>query len=311
MSRTALVLGVNGQDGSFIAEQLLMQGDVVVGIGRQASSRWVRDWADFTYLSADLLDTSALIQILDSVQPTTIFHAAAVHGPAGFEYESDIRALYTVNTLLVGEILEWIRVNGGKLIYFSSSKVFKKELSVISEKSERASACLYSASKNSANDLIIYYRRKYGVWASVLWTFNHDSYRRPEAFFMSKVANTVYESVRDENYKEEFHSLDFFCDWGSASEYAEVAVKSSLLQTPEDFVVASGEYVHALDLIFSAFDAFGLNYENHIITHTTGDGEGLDVPKIDNSKLVSLIPNVIQASAHQVLEEMISRKHAS
>jgi GDP-D-mannose dehydratase len=125
---------------------------------------------------------------------------------------------------------------------------------------------------------------------------------------MSKVANTVRESVRDKNYKEEFHSLDFFCDWGSASEYAEAAVKSSLLQTPEDFVVASGEYVHALDLISVAFDAFGLNYENHIIARTSGDGEGVNVPTIDNSKLISLIPNVIKASAHQVLEEMISKK---
>ena len=95
----ALVLGVNGQDGSYLAQALLKRGDRVVGVGRQATSRYVHDDPNFTYAAADLADERQVEALIRSVAPDRIYHFAAVHGPtvSGFTYEPVVAVMVRVN----------------------------------------------------------------------------------------------------------------------------------------------------------------------------------------------------------------------
>ena len=111
--RTTLVLGVNGQDGSYLAETLLAKGYRVVGVGRQQESRWVDPERDnFEYVECDLMDLDAFEVVLRSVVPHFAFHFAAVHGSSGFPYEDVWKAAHVVNTLSL-HALAGVHPNGG------------------------------------------------------------------------------------------------------------------------------------------------------------------------------------------------------
>ena len=119
--RLALVLGVNGQDGSYLAESLLARGWSVHGAGRQAESRWLDVAKNFTYHELDLNDIGALSALLKTLRPGFIFHMAAVHGASGFSYEDHWLETHAVNTLAAHAVLEHLRCDApdGAMIYIS------------------------------------------------------------------------------------------------------------------------------------------------------------------------------------------------
>jgi NAD(P)-dependent dehydrogenase (short-subunit alcohol dehydrogenase family) len=140
--KKCLVLGVNGQDGSYLAQHLLSRNCSVIGVGRQANSRWIGKGDGFSYSPLDLGDVSKISSFLDDCKPDLIFHFAAVHGAAGFSYEEKWVDVHNVNTLTTHAVLEYLRrrMPQGALIFASSSKAFGSTLPpIISESSERKS----------------------------------------------------------------------------------------------------------------------------------------------------------------------------
>jgi len=173
---SALILGVNGQDGSYLAECLLTRGFAVLGVGRQAASRWV-EAPGFRYAAIDLADAMALDELLVAEKPDEIYHLAAVHGPAGYPYEAIWQSALAVNLGALHVCLEHIRTRAklSRLFYASSVKVFgENPPAVIDEETPRVSDCLYGITKNAAFDLVRYYRARYDVWGSVGIFSNHD-----------------------------------------------------------------------------------------------------------------------------------------
>ncbi len=155
----SLVLGVNGQDGSYLAKTLLARGHEVVGVGRAPDSAYARPEPAFRYISADLRDTESFAGLIAEVAPDEAFHVAAIHGASGFSYEALWRDMMAVNVTTLHVLLEHARTAapGMRIVYAGSSKIFPPPLSgVIDEESPVRATCLYGIGKIAARDLMTY-----------------------------------------------------------------------------------------------------------------------------------------------------------
>jgi GDPmannose 4,6-dehydratase len=266
--RAALIVGVNGQDGSYLAERLKCNNWNVIGMGRQQAARSEIISCLSAYHSVDIADTKSYQQILVDLRVDVVFHTAAVHGPAGFQYESVWLPVHQVNTLSLHATLEYARLvkSDTRIIYFSSAKVFGDlDEQIISEESCRYSNCIYTLTKNSSSELIRYYRNHHGINASVLWLFNHESARRSNQYFVMKVLSALQKSIEDKKYKTNIASLDFWCDWGSAREFMTLIADTFEDLAGEDFVLATGKTVWARDIVCELFLQHGLLADAHIL----------------------------------------------
>ena len=259
MSTSALILGVNGQDGSYIADVLLERGVKITGVGRQPLSRWI-DPARFDYIHLDAADADALDGLLARVMPDHIYHMAAIHGSAGHAYETVWRQALALNVGSVHTCLEHMRLRSPstRLFYPSSLKVFgNPPPAEIDEATPRIGSCLYSITKNAATDLIHYYRAQYSAWACVAYYFNHDSPRRPDSYFLPRLAEQIAASLQPGEATPGVASLDFWCDWGSSREFMELTVDLLGLDAPRDVIMATGRPVYAADLARDLAESVG------------------------------------------------------
>ena len=264
----ALVLGVNGQDGSFLAELLTLRGYRVLGVDIQDSTSLLPGDPNFTYEKLDLCNTAALNTLLRRYQPEVVFHVAAVHGSAGTMYETIWQDMLLVNMGSVQVVLEYLRLDAPQaaFIYANSAKVFGPVYpQQITENSPKRSSCLYTVTKMGASDLISYYRDRYKIRGSNIFLFNHESERRPPGFFISKLTAILAAALRDPSYQGSVYTLDFECDWGSAEEYMDIAIDIAEKAAGEDFVLGSGIAWKAREFAEKLFLKRGLNYRNHVL----------------------------------------------
>ncbi len=292
----AVVLGVNGQDGSLLAEQLITRGDMVLGIGRQAASRYLPAQQRFTYAGIDLRDAQRLANTLEDFVPTQVYHVAAVHGAAGYPYEAVWSDALDVNLRAAHVVLEYARIHNLNLrvAYASSAKVFGTPLvGDISLKTPRRSDCLYSITKNSAEDLLAYYRQEHGIFGAVAYLFNHESERRSVQYFIPMLVDILDQSLRSKSYRKSVHTLDFYCDWGSAREYMSWFQDLLDLDTPRKLIFASGKVRYGRDFVAQLFSRYGLNRENHVIEDTRcHDCEPFNVSIDDTTAALDRVPKV-------------------
>jgi GDPmannose 4,6-dehydratase len=262
----ALVLGVNGQDGSYAAEALLRRGYSVVGVGKQPTSRYVAHEA-FRYLQLDLQDRDALFSLLVVEQPEVAFHLAAIHGAAGFQYEPMFHTAMAVNVTAVHTLLEYARRERPSLriVYANSAKIFPAPwVGEIDEQTAIRPTCLYSIGKVAALELIRHYRAQHGIAAANLILFNHESPRRSPDYFLPIVAAGLMRALRDPSHTFEVKTLDFLVDWSSAEELMDIAVDIVERAPNEDFVLASGHTSHARQVVLEWFARSGLDYSRHV-----------------------------------------------
>lgn len=290
----ALVVGVNGQDGSYLAEHLLSSGWRVTGIGRQPESRFLSaDTPGYTYVCADIgVDRNALPAILARTRPDRIYHLAAIHGASGFVYEDHWQDALQVNTGSVHQVLEYIRNEhpDARLLYASSVKAFDANPPPVTHEGlPRASTCLYSITKNASADLIAYYRRQHGVRASVLFLFNHESPRRPNHFVLPRITGMLAAAMRGEAPAEPLRSLNFACDWGSSAEFMELGAR--LLEAPEnqDYVMATGRTWTGLEFTRELFGLAGLDWREHVSVSESPDPSFAATFRADISRMISVL----------------------
>lgn len=307
--RTALVLGVNGQDGSYLAERLVHNKWRVIGIGRQEAARPEIVRLIAQYRSLDLTDIDAFENLLEIYCPDVIFHAAAVHGAAGFDYETVWQSAHKVNMLSLHAALEYARRTGDKaqIIYFGSAKMFGQlDGRSISEASARSSSCIYSITKNAAADLVAYYRKRYCLDASVVWLFNHESPRRPDQYFMMKVLNALVRAVKNPSHKTTVMSLDFWCDWGHAKEYMQLIADGCDALRGKDIVLATGRTVWAREMISELFARYSLTVEDHILTQNHSDKSERTYWKADIGKFERLTKTKPLLTGLEVCEDILN-----
>lgn len=276
----AVIIGVNGQDGTYLAEHLLAHGATVLGIGRQAAPRYLARQERFQYLALDVTEAAALASALERFGPTHAFHVAAVHGPAGFTYEPVFQQALAVHVGALHTLLDHARTVARELriVYASSAKVFRSPLPArITEDSPMASSCLYSTTKNAARDLIALYRMHHGIRASILYLFNHESVLRAADYFIPRICGVVTAALAPGgggSPKTIFKTLDFFCDWGSAREYMEIAAAVAGIDRADDFIVATGRTWHGREFVDALFKRHGLDYRNFITVESEAASPG-------------------------------------
>lgn len=304
----SIVLGANGQDGSYLCESLAARGHHVIAAGRQTAYTMRKPDGEFRYRQVDLRDQHALRQVLTAEKPDNIFHVAAVHGEAGFRYEEVVADLFAVSVLSVYVCLEYLRQRErGQLFYASSAKVFgEKPQQRITELSEKHAGSLYATAKIAAGNLIDCYRRDHGISATVAYFFNHESPRRGPDYFVPKIARALANGLSGNRDVVTLQSLDFFADWGSAREYMEMSAKAMEMGLDGDYVVATGETVWAAAAVEAIFKSYKLDYRQWLRAPEVGDPAESVAFVADPSKFTSALGYKPRLGFPQLVEEIVA-----
>lgn len=306
--KRALVLGCNGQDGSYLVEHLLRRGYEVSGISRQKRFGYAVDSKSFRYTALDLRQPQRLAKTLADIAPDVIFHMAAVHGEAGSKYESIWQDMLAVNVRATHVCLEYLRNlhPEGSLVYAGSGKTFGPLYPrQVTEHSRSRATSLYTITKVAAHDLIECYRRDHGTKVAVLHLFNHESERRGSTFFIPTLVSALHRSIKDRSFRVGVNTLEFYCDWGSAREYMDIAVDIAERAPNEDVIVATGHTWKAAALAERLFKRHGLDYRKHLIER--GPAKESDRHfGVSIAKLRRLVGRVPQVGALALGEEMLT-----
>lgn len=291
MAKTALITGITGQDGSYLAEFLLEKGYEVHGILRRTSSfntgriehlyfeEWVRDMKQQRLINlhyGDMTDSSSLLRIIQIVQPDEIYNLAAQsHVKVSFDVPE-----YTAETDAVGtlRLLEAVRILGMekrvRIYQASTSELF----GLVQEVPQKETTPFYPRSpygvaKQYGFWITKNYRESYGMFCVNGILFNHESERRGETFVTRKITLAAARIAR--GYQERLYlgNLDALRDWGYAKDYVECMWLMLQHPTPEDFVIATGEMHSVREFVTKAFAEAGINI--------SWEGKGIDEKGID------------------------------
>jgi GDPmannose 4,6-dehydratase len=317
MNKKALITGITGQDGSYLAELLLAKGYEVHGMMRRTAGHYVGLLAH-VYATpgsgaeriklhhADLSDSASLLKLLEAIQPDEIYNLAA---------QSDVRISfdipeYTVDVTATGaaRLLEAMRLTGSKARFYqaSSSEMFGKAREVPqTEGTPFHPRSPYACSKVFAYWMTVNYREAYGIHASNGILFNHESPRRGENFVTRKItlgAASIKAGLRD---KLMLGNIDSKRDWGYAKEYVEAMWLMLQQPEPDDYVIATGENHSVREVLELSFARVGLDWEKYVsidkqyyrpseVDHLIGDASKARqklgwVPKTKFADLINLM----------------------
>jgi GDPmannose 4,6-dehydratase len=304
----SLVLGVNGQDGSYLAENLLARGHEVVGVGRAPDSAYARPELAFRYISGDLRDTETVARVVAEAAPDLAFHVAAIHGASGFAYETLWRDMMAVNVMALQVLVEHARVSAPnmRIVYAGSSKIFPPPLSgVIDEECPVRATCLYGIGKLAARDLMTYYRAEHGIRSTNLILFNHESPRRPPDYLLPTLARAIAAAKGDPEHRTTIRTLDFRLDWGAADEFMEIAADIAEKTDEPEFVLASGTTWHGREAAKHLFAMYGLDSERRLI-ETLPPGDPGPEFRVSLDRLERAIGRKPQRDIGRIVNEMIA-----
>ncbi len=270
-SRRALVTGIAGQDGSYLAELLVGRGYEVVGVVREAPDGAYENLAAVRdrigLVQADLLDEHALAAALRAHRPQEVYNLAS----PSFVPLSWQQPVVTAEFAAVGvtSLLEAIRaVDAGMRFYqASSSEIFGEPVDVPqSESTPLSPVTPYGVAKAYGHFIVGSYRRRYGLHASCGILYNHESPRRPADFLPSKVARAAAAISLGHEREVVLGDLDAERDWGYAADYVEAMWLMLQRDEPGDYVVASGALHSVRELVELAFACAGLDWRDHVRT---------------------------------------------
>ena len=322
MKKVALISGITGQDGSFLAEFLIDKGYEVHGILRRSSSfntgriehlyldEWVRDMKKSRLINlhwGDMTDSSSLIRIIQAVRPDEIYNLAAQsHVKVSFdvpEYTAEADAIGTLR------MLEAVRILGlekkTKIYQASTSEL----VGLVQEVPQKETTPFYPRSpygvaKQYGFWITKNYRESYGMFAVNGILFNHESERRGENFVTRKItlaASRIAQGFQDKLY---LGNLDSLRDWGYAKDYVECMRLILQHETPEDFVIATGEYHTVREFCTLAFKEVGIELR--------WEGKGVEEKGIDvntGRELVAVDPKYFRpAEVEQLLGDPTKAK---
>lgn len=270
MAKRALITGITGQDGSYLAELLLSEGYEVIGLIRRSSTLTVERIShiqdQITLVSGDLVDEVSLINLLRDYRPVEVYNLAA----QSFVQTSWTQPLLTgeITALGVTRLLDAIRIVDPEIRFYqaSSSEMFGRVRSVPQdENTPFYPRSPYGVAKVYGHWITVNYRESYDLHASSGILFNHESPRRGLEFVTRKITHGVARIKQGIDKEIRLGNLDAQRDWGYAADY--VRAMHAMLQrdTPDDFVIATGETHSVRELCEVAFHAAGLNYEHHVV----------------------------------------------
>src|SRR5580658_3850330 len=270
MPKRALITGITGQDGSYLAEFLLHQGYEVIGMVRRSSTvtfeRIAHIQDDLTLVAGDLLDEVSLIGVLREHRPEEVYNLAA----QSFVQTSWSQPVLTGETTALGvtRVLDAIRIVDPEIRFYqaSSSEMFGKVVEVPQkETTPFYPRSPYGVAKVYGHWITVNYRESYDLHASSGMLFNHESSRRGLEFVTRKITNGVARIANGLDDKLARGNLDSQRDWGFAADYVRAMWLMLQQDKPDDFVVSTGETHSVRELCEIAFAAVGLDWEEHVV----------------------------------------------
>lgn len=275
-TKKALITGITGQDGSYLAELLLSKGYEVHGIIRRSSSfntgRIEHLYQDFHSKNAkiflhygDLADSSALSRLLEKIQPDEIYNLAAQsHVRVSFdipEYTADVVGLGTIR------ILDAIKETKIKTRFYqaSTSELYGKVVETPqTEKTPFYPRSPYACAKLYSYWITVNYRESYDIYACNGILFNHESPRRGETFVTKKITHAIARILKKEQDKLYLGNLEAKRDWGYAKDYVEAMWLMLQQEKAEDYVIATGEMHSVREFLDEAFGLVGLDWNKYV-----------------------------------------------
>jgi GDPmannose 4,6-dehydratase len=269
MAPSALITGITGQDGSYLAELLLEKGYEVFGLVRRGStdsSERIAHLGDrITLIGGDLLDSTSLCSALTQSQADEVYNLAA----QSFVHASFDQPVLTAETTAVGvtRLLDAVRQIRPEARYYqaSSSEMFGK----VHETPQRESTPFhprspYGVAKVYGHWITVNYRESYGMHACSGILFNHESPRRGLEFVTRKITHAVARIHHGLQDKLALGNLDAQRDWGFAGDYVDAMWRMLQTETPDDFVISTGETHSVREFCEVAFGHVGLDYNDHV-----------------------------------------------
>lgn len=310
-----LITGINGQDGSFLAEYALKKGCNVHGTLRRNSQsenqtsriESIRQSLHLHY--ADLTDFSSLVNVLKKSEPQIVFNLAAQsHVKVSFE-----QPIFTMHATGLGflNLLEAIRIVDPDIKVFqaSSSEMFGNSVDIDGFQRETtpfAPVSPYGIAKLMAYQTAVNYRNSYGMFITNGIFFNHESPRRGSNFLTNKVCKTAVEIVKGKADKLVLGNLDAKRDWGHAADYVRAMFEIMQLGTSTDVVCATGIAHSVGDVVDHVFSRLNLSKDKYLLTDKKFERPvEINTLKGDASKMRNLIGWAPEAKLEQMLDEMV------
>ena len=301
----ALITGITGQDGSYLAELLLEKGYEVHGIVRRSSLinthriDHIYDNSKITLHYGDLTDSTNLVRVIQQTQPDEIYNLAAQsHVKVSFEMPEYTADVDGVGTLRVLEAVRLLGMeNKVKIYQASTSELY----GLVQETPQKETTPFYPRSPYGVAKLYAYwitknYRESYGMYACTGILFNHESPRRGETFVTRKITRGLSRISSGFQSKLYLGNLNAKRDWGHAKDYVEAMWLMLQQETPEDYVIATGEQYSVKEFVEKAAPYFGMNI--------VWEGEGLNEIGIDtytNNVVVRVDPKYFRPAEVETL----------
>lgn len=271
--KKALICGVSGQDGAYLAKLLLNEGYSVCGTSRDAQMSsfknlvrlGIRDQVKLE--SAALTDFRSVLQVLMKNQPDEVYNLAG-QSSVGLSFEQPVETLESISIGTLN-LLEAIRFTGEPIKFYNagSSECFGDiGTKTADETTPFRPRSPYAVAKSAAFWQVANYREAYGLFACSGILFNHESPLRPQRFVTQKIVSAVSRIAQGSQEKLYLGNVDIKRDWGWAPEYVEAMYKILQQEEPDDYVIATGESYTLEEFVVAAFDCVGLNWQDYVIT---------------------------------------------
>lgn len=271
--KKALICGVSGQDGAYLAKLLLNEGYSVCGTSRDAQMSsfknlvclGIRDQVKLE--SAALTDFRSVLQVLMKNKPDEVYNLAG-QSSVGLSFEQPVETLESISIGTLN-LLEAIRFTGEPIKFYNagSSECFGDiGTKAADETTPFRPRSPYAVAKSAAFWQVANYREAYGLFACSGILFNHESPLRPQRFVTQKIVSAVSRIAQGSQEKLYLGNVDIKRDWGWAPEYVEAMYKILQQEEPDDYVIATGESYTLEEFVVAAFDCVGLNWQDYVIT---------------------------------------------
>jgi len=271
MKKTALITGISGQDGTYLAQHLIENNYRVVGTSRDAQNVSFQNlkslgiYSEIEFESVSLKDFASILGLIKKVNPDEIYHLAG-QSSVGLSFEQPVETFESIatGTIYLLEAIRFLNLNV-KLYNACSSECFGNTLGVrVNESTPFNPQSPYAIAKSAAYWSVSNYRDSYGIFACSGILFNHESPLRPERFVTQKIIKSALDIKNKKKQKLVLGNVHIRRDWGWAPEYVKVMHLMLQKDKPEDYVVATGETHSLEEFVRVAFEFLDLNYKNYL-----------------------------------------------
>ncbi len=312
-NKTALICGISGQDGCYLAQLLLSKGYSVWGSSRDAQGSSFVNLKKFAILDKVKIlsmvpeDFRSVLMAIKQSAPDEIYFLAG-QSSVGLSFEQPAE---TIQSVVLGmlNMLEACRMFNKtiRLYHAGSSECFgDTQGQAANEETPFNPRSPYAVAKASAFWLVNNYREAYGLFACTGMLFNHESPLRPTRFVTQKIVQAAKRIGNGSDEKLQLGRLDISRDWGWAPEYVDAMWRMLQLDKPEDFVIATGKTYSLEDFVAHAFKVQGLNWQEHVICdHSLFRPTDLSVSRADPSKAKLILDWQAEVNMPQVVDKML------